>query len=277
MNGVVPALRHLPAPLVVLAVAASAGGAQLRPLEPVPWRAFDEEGVDLEVGVGVYDDQEASLAGLRGRLVELGWFRASWGLGRVALELTGTALLWFEETTSFAPPLEGVRGADGGSRTDAGDYRISTQVALTGPEAPLKVALRFGVRLPTTDDVQGLERDQTDFFSFVTGRVDRGPIRAGAEIGLGILGTRDRRNEQVDVILFGLRGEYDLGKVDALVAVAGQHDPRRAREFRGNEDLGEVRLGVRAGHRRWVSVSVVRGWTRASPDIGARLSYGIRF
>jgi hypothetical protein len=277
MTPVYSALRHLPAPLAVLAFTASTGEAQLRPLEPVPWRAFDEAGVDVEVGVGVYQGQWASLAGLEGRLVQLGSFRASWALGRVALELAGTALLWFKEDSTFAEPLEGVHGADGGSRTDAGDYRLSTQVALTRPDAPLKLALRFGVRLPTTDDVQGLERDQTDFFTSVTGRIDRGPLRAGAEVGLGVFGTRDRRNEQVDVILFGLRGECDLGKVDALLAVAGHHDPRRAVEFRGNEDLGEVRIGLRAGDRRWLSLSAVRGWTRASPDYGAVLMYGIRF
>jgi len=277
MTGVIPALRHLATPLAILALTASTTGAQLRPLQPVPWRAFDPAGVDLEVGVGVYQGQWASLAGLEGRLVELGSFRASWALGRVALELGGTAQLWFKEESTFAAPLEGVHGADGGSRRDAGDYRLSTQVALTGPEVPLKVALRFGVRLPTTDDVQGLERDQTDFFTALTGRIDRGPLRAGAEVGLGVYGTRDRRNEQVDVILFGLRGEYDLGKLDALFALAGQHDPRRAVEFRGNEDLGEVRLGLRAGDRRWLSLTAVRGWTRASPDYGAVLTYGIRF
>jgi hypothetical protein len=229
------------------------------------------------VGSGAYWGQRASLAGTEGVLLELGSFRATWGLGRVAVEFSGTTLRLFEDETILMEPVAGVDSPNGDRRIDTGDYRVSTTVQLTRPGSKVAAALRFGVRLPTTDDAVGLGRDQTDFFALLAGRIKRERWHLDGELGLGVYGTRDPVNEQVDPILFGLSAAYDLGRVDPFVELAGHHDPRAGPEWRGTEDLGEARVGVRIGNRRWISIAAVRGWTLVSPDLGLSMQLGTRF
>jgi len=209
--------------------------------------------------------------------MELGSFRATWSLGRVALELAGTALRLFDERSVFAEPLVDVLPADGKRRRDVGDYRVSTVVRLMEPRPGQVVALRFGVRLPTTDNLQGLDRDETDFYSLLAGKVTQGPLAVGGELGLGINGTRDPENEQVDPLLFALSTRYELGRARALLELAGQHDTRAGTDRRGVEDLGEARLGLEVGARRWMSILAVRGWTPSSPDFGVIVRFGTSF
>lgn len=229
------------------------------------------------VGGGVYGGQRASLAGTKGLLVEVGSFRAAWGLGRVSLELAGTALRVFEERSSFAAPASDVIPSENARRTDAGDHRVSTLVALTPVEGPAGLALRFGARLPTTDNLQGLDRDQTDFFALLVGGLAGARAGVSGELGIGVFGTRDALNEQVDVLLFGLSAHHAVGPAEVVLALTGQHDTRSAPEWRGNEDLGEARLGLRFGEARWITVAMVRGWTPHSPDLGATVQIGTRF
>lgn len=260
-------------------LAAGAGGAQgqLRPLDPLDWDDLAGEGRVVSVGAGMHWGQRATRAGSEGLLLELGRFRAAWGLGSVSVELAGTAVWLFEERSHYAEPAPDVLPTADARRRDSGDYRVSTLVRLTPGDRSSALALRFGVRLPTTDDLQGLERDQTDFFAGLAGRTVSGPLAVGGEIGLGVFGTRDLRREQVDVLLFGLSARYDVGRAQALLELAGQHDTRSSSELRGNEDLGEARLGVRVGHRRWIRVALIRGWTPASPDVGVGFEVGTRF
>jgi hypothetical protein len=225
----------------------------------------------------MYSGQRASLAGTKGLLIELGSFRATWGLGRVGVEFAGTALRLFDERSVFADPALDVVPAVGTRRRDVGDYRVSTVVQLTPEHSRRGAALRFGVRLPTTDNLQGLDRDQTDFFAFLAGRVGHDALDVGGELGLGIFGTRDRWNEQVDPLLFALSARYDMGAARAVLELAGHHDTRAGPDRRGNEDLGEARLGLEAGHARWIHVALVRGWTSSSPDLGVTFTLGTRF
>lgn len=263
--------------LVATALVASSAQAQLRPLEPLDWSAMGVEGHSLVVGGGVLTGQRASLAGTEGRLLELGSFRATWSLGRVALELAGTALRLFDERTAFAEPDADVLPADHNRRRDTGDYRVSTVVQLAKPRPGDAVALRFGVRLPTTNNLKGLDRDQTDFYSMLAAKVTQGAFMAGGEVGLGINGTRDTRHEQVDPLLFALSARYDLGRGMALLELVGQHDTRPGQDRRGTEDLGEARVGLRVGAHRWMSVLAVRGWTPYSPDLGLIVRFGTSF
>jgi hypothetical protein len=263
--------------LTTTLVVAGSARAQLRPLDPLDWSTVGVEGASFVVGGGVFTGQRASLAGTEGRLLELGSFRATWSLGRVALELAGTALRLFDERSVFAEPLVDVLPADGTRRRDVGDYRVSTVVRLVEPSPGQVVALRFGVRLPTTDNLQGLDRDATDFYSLVAGRVAKGAFALGGELGLGINGTRDPKHEQVDPLLFALSARYELGPAKAVLELAGQHDTRPSPDRRGTEDLGEARIGLEVGGRRWMSVAAVRGWTPSSPDFGVIVRFGTRF
>lgn len=265
------------APLLAAALLAAGpgpSGAQLRPLEAADWAALDGGGWQLEVGSGVYSGQRASLAGTEGKLWEVGTFRAAVSLGRVALQLSGTAFRVFRDEAVFAEPLDGTRPPDGRHRIDTGDYQVSTLVGLLPDDRTFDALIRFGARLPTTDNGVGLERDRTDFFGTVAGRYTRGRLSAAAEAGIGIMGTRDAQMEQVDPILYAGSVAYRWGPVSPRLEVVGQHDTRSGSDLRGTEDLSELRAGLKVLGEPWVQLTLVRGLTAFSPDWGVTLRVG---
>lgn len=253
---------------------ASPAGAQLRPLDPFDWRAFDGGRGAVEVGAGWLEGQRASLAGTEGRLVEAGNWRGWWRAGRVAVEAGGTVQRRFREERRFADPEPGVRPADDGRRRDAGDQRILTAVRLTGEGAAVGAVLRFGTRLPTTDNTTGLDRDATDFVATLGARAVRGGWAVQGEAGVGIFGTRRADFEQDDLLVYAVRVERAAGPLLPSIEVVGQQVGTGHREIRGNESLGELRVGVRTSGRRWVAAQAVRGYTPSSPGGGVLLWVG---
>lgn len=276
--------RHGLAPVVVCSAALAAVpaelGAQLRPLDPLDICVRRCGRVELEVGAAVHGGQRASLAGVEGRLTELGQLRLVWRLeGRVAFEAAGTVWRRFEGRRAFAPPVAEVDGAGAGAagrRGDVGDFRLATIVTLASTDS-MAAVLRFGTRLPTTDDDVGLERDRTDFFALVGGRFVRGGAALGIESGVGIHGTRGSVHDQVDVWLYSAVLEYQSGAVVPVIALVGQADGLRGPSVRGNEDLREIRAGVRIGRRVWARIVVVRGLAAFSPGTGLAVAAGAAF
>ena len=255
----------------------TAAAAQLRPLEPLPQSVFEQgSGLSVRTGLGFYQGQRASLAGTEGRLLEVGDFQATWRSGRFAIEIGGTVLRLFDDDSMFATPYGGARPEAGPSRRDAGDYRIATAVHLTPLDRDAGLVLRFGTRLPTTDNEVGLERDRTDFFALVGGHLRRGGFRAAAETGVSINGTRDTRLEQADVMAYSLSTAYQHGWLTPSLALVGQKDYFSGWSMRGNEELAELRAGVRAGRRYWVQAEWVHGLAEFSPRSGLRLGAGIQ-
>lgn len=256
--------------------AASPAPAQLRPLEPVDWTML-ESGYTVHAAAGVagFNDHYASLAGTRGRLLELGNYRVAWRMGRVVIEAAGTAFRVFEDEREVAPPAGNARPPDGSTRVDTGDHQIGTLVQLTPPGASSAVALRFGTRLPTTDNRIGLDRDETDFFATFAARTGPRALELSAEAGLGINGSRAQGVDQADVLLYSASLAYDAGSFSSVLSIAGQDD-LRAKVTRGNEDLAEVRAGVLWGDHRWIRVEAVAGLRRASPQAGLRVTGGWR-
>ena len=250
--------------------------AQMRPLDAFDWRLLNGAGIVVgEVGGGWMRDQRASLAGTEGTLVEAGTFRAFWRTGRVVIEAGGTAQRFFREDRRFAAPDPNVAPDADGRRHDAGDYRIATAVRLTGENAPVAAVLRFGTRLPTTDNRVGLDRDATDFFATIGGRARRGRVAVQAEAGVGIFGTRDPGFEQDDLLVYALKAEYDGGPITPALTVLGQQVGAGHHEIRGNESLGEVRAGLRIGRREYLRAEAVRGYTDFSPGWGVLVSAGV--
>jgi membrane-associated phospholipid phosphatase len=269
--------RELGMVVALLAGSALPLAAQLRPLEPVDWTLLRGAGTaSLRVGAGVHHGQKASLAGLEGRLVEAGEVRAGWVSGRVMIEAGGTVRRLFDGYERYAEPTGGALPASGGRLDDRGAWRVGTVIRLTEAEAPALFALRFGTRLPNPDNHVGLDRDQTDFFALVGGHVRRAGLSLGAEAGLGINGTRDPEYEQSDVVLYTAVAEFRRGAFAPRLALVGQYDGNRRAMLRGNEDLGEVRLGLRAGGSHWIELDVVRGLVPFSPSTGVLVAAGLQ-
>ena len=271
---------HFPhvAGLVLSALCAARVQAQLRPLQPVdPIVWFDSANVRAHFGAGWLEDQRASLAGTKGRLIELGDVSLLVRTGRVVLEFGGTPQRWLSEESRFALPAGGAHASTADNRRhDSGDYRVATSVRLASTSARVMPVLRFGARLPTTDNMVGLDRDATDFFGLLGGVVRHDRLLASGEAGVGINGTRLPNYEQSDVLLYSLTVQYDGGIVTPMAVLVGQEDLKE-RVIRGNEDLGEARAGVRIGKSRWLQILGVFGYSTFSPSFGVIVAGGMRF
>jgi hypothetical protein len=266
-----------PISLLLLAFASRSAMAQLRPLEPVPWRLVTtaHAGFSVEVGASRLEDQRASLAGQSGALWEIANFAAAWRTGRVVIEAAGTGLRMFRATERFDTAYADVETSSDGKRRDSGDYRISTTVRFTPDASPLNGVIRFGVRLPTTDNTTGLDRDGSDFFATIGGAGSRGRLAMSLEAGLGINSTRERRFEQDDLLLYAARAEWRATPVIPSLAILGQTHGSSHSTIRGVEDLGEVRAGLRAGESRWIRAEIIKGYRPFSPSFGVLVTAGL--
>ena len=99
------------------------------------WPTFEQPGGTFVLGAGFYTGQRVSLAGVEGRLAELGAFQVTWAYERVAVRLGGTLFRLFDDQHVFAEPYGDARPPDGTTRRDAGDIRVSTIIRLTAEEA----------------------------------------------------------------------------------------------------------------------------------------------
>lgn len=252
--------------------------AQLRPLDPLDWPALRSDVVLTgAIGGGRFYDQRAGVAGTEGELTELGNFLLTWHTGRVLLEVAGTMRRVFHDESIFRGPLDGVRGplGPGTKRTDSGDYRVFTTIVLSPKAFPVRVAARFGTRLPTTDNRRGLDRDATDFYALLDVGYEHGGFSTAIESGMGIIGTRYPEYEQADVMQYAGTIAYRIGPLTPSVTLVGQATTATFQAL-GTENLAEVRPSVQLGTRRWIRVSTVHGIALFSPTRGVLVSGGVR-
>ncbi len=266
------------APLGLLLGAPTSAPAQLRPLDPFPWEVLDGTAwITGGIGADVLWGQRASLAGTEGRLVDAGAFHVAFRTGRVVLEAGGTLRRTLAEESSFSPPLTMVEASTSGRRSDTGDFRVATALLLTPPGAPAAAIIRFGTRLPTTDDQVGLERDRTDFFANVAGRLGNETFRATTELGVGIHGTHDAHIEQSDVLNFSATFGAPGWPLQPTFILSGHADGLPDRTIRGNEELAEILLRLRTRTTPWVQLRGGRGLTEFSPELILSLAVGATF
>jgi surfeit locus 1 family protein len=262
--------------LIALALIASPGraAAQLRPLEPLDWRIFDEPVVLLgAAGSGLLWDQPATLAGTRGTLLEIGTYSLALRSARIAIQVDGTALWHLTEHDTITAPDDVVEPSDG-VRQEAGLAFASTAFRFSPDSWPADLVLRFGATIPTTSNESGLERDRTDFFALLGARYRRGALELSAENGLGINGTRRPGLPQSDVWTYAFGAAYSVRSLALAAEFIGRQDGH-SYVIRGNEDLRELRAGFDLGRAHWVSVRYIRGMAdNASPDHGLRVSAG---
>ena len=249
--------------------------AQLRPLEPLEWRVFDDGNAFVGgVGGAVLWDQPAPLAGTRGTLIDIGSYTVTYRSARIAIQFGGTALWRFSETDTTAAPLDVVEPADG-PRYEPGPAFASTAFRFSPDSWPADLVLRFGATIPTTSDESGLERDRTDFFALLGARYQRGALSLTAENGVGINGTVRRGLPQSDVWTYAFGASYALSSLVLAADFVGRQDGH-AYVIRGNEDQRELRAGFDIGRSRWLRVRYVRGLAKkASPAHGFQIGAGI--
>jgi hypothetical protein len=261
---------------VAVCLVSETSAAQLRPLEASWFDLFrGDRTLAASIGASRLSDQRASLAGTEGTLWEAGNFNVAWRTGRVVLSAGGTAQRYFSENRRFDDAYTDVDPAPDGKRHDSGDYRVSTTVRLTPNRFPVDGVLRFGTRLPTTDNTTGLDRDAIDFFATVGAGTSRSYFDLSAETGLGIHSTREQRFEQDDLFLYALSAEYARWMIVPSIAAVGQIHGTGHSEIRGVEDLGEVRFGLRFGRRNWLRADIVKGYETFSPSSGFIVTAGI--
>lgn len=249
----------------------------MRPLDHADWRLITGNGTfTARAGASRLFDQRASLAGTTGDLWEAGIVTLAWRTGRVTLEASGTAQRFFQENERFAEPYADVIPTDDGHRHDSGDYRIGTSVRLTPDDSRVTGAVRFGTRLPTTDNTTGLDRDALDFFGTIGAAGSVSSLLLSGEAGIGIHSTRETRFEQEDVLLYSLRAEMTGFRLVPSVEVLGQRHGTTHAAIRGVEDLGEVRAGIRVGSTFFMSIEGVVGYETFSPARGLIVLAGYR-
>jgi surfeit locus 1 family protein len=264
--------------LVAGALCGAAGAApahgQLRPLDPMEWRIFDDR-TRLVVGAGsnVLWDQPATLAGTRGRLLEAGTYSATLRSGSMAISLGGVAVWRLSGERVERPPAGMARAPNGRPRQDAGRAMAATLLRVSPAHWPADVVVRFGATIPTTSDQSGLERDRTDFFALLGTRYRRGRLTLSMENGVGINGTIHAEYPQSDVWTYAFGTAWDAGVVKGVAEVVGHQDGHRWVVL-GNEDQRELRVGFDVGSSRWIRVRYVRGLSEYSPAHGVRLSAG---
>ena len=266
--------------LVALLARPTAVDAQLRPLEPIDWQGFEEERGSVSVGGTLLSGQRAAFLGTEGRLLEVGAMELTFRVDRLLLHVVASPYRRFTASDRFADPAVGVEPGEG-ARIDAGSVVATTTVPLGGPGARdagrQHFALRFGMRLPTSNDVVGLERDETDVFATVGTRRVVGAWDLAAELGFGVFGVRSPDGGQTDPVLYAASVRRTGAVVRPYAEWTGHHDTRSVGAPRGNENLSEVRLGLEVGTRWWLDAHAIAGISTFSPDVGARLRVGVRF
>jgi hypothetical protein len=245
--------------------------AQLRPLDPPLYRAFDgNANVFLTVGASSLSAQRASLAGTQGTLTELGVYSITWRTGRVALSASGTAFWKMSNEKQVEPALNGVEA----SHKDAGPVILETDARLSPNHAALLWLLRFGMQLPTTSFRSGLERDEADVFATLGVRTQK-PLWLAAELGTAINGKPEPLLGQTDVVVYSLGAGYRGRRMPVIpeLWVVG-HDDVHSRRYRGNEDLSELRASLRTRGKVWIGAQYIHGLREFSPDNGVRITIG---
>ncbi|HEX6693963.1 MAG TPA: hypothetical protein VF035_04580 [Longimicrobiales bacterium] len=245
--------------------------AQIRPVDPFIWRAFDgPANVLVSAGVTLLPDQAVAATGTRGRYEELGAYRLTWRTGRAALTASGAAIVRLVDEDSIGEPYSYVREP----HRDAGPVIVEAATRLTSEHSPVTAIVRFGTLLPVTSAESGMDRDEADFFATFGMRARRGRTWVAGEGGVGINGRPEPFAGQRDVLNYSIGGGYRHDMVDADVWLVGRDDMHDTAKP-SHEDLDELRIGVRSRGRFWIGATWIHGLTAWSPSDGVRIAAGM--
>ncbi len=254
-----------------LALGALPLSAQLRPLPLVQWE--EVESGYARCGLGYYDGQRASLAGISGDMLQLGECTVAFSVGGAQIRVADLVYRRLSTVTRFAEPAPDVVLQNETALRDFGDVTLETVIPVGLPGA-FSGGFRFGSRIPSSDNRIGLDRDQADIHLALMAGLNTTNRGVTAEAGVGINGVRSSRNEQQDVLIYALRGWLRTPRALLHTAMLGQRFWNHPVTQRGNENLNEFRMGARTTGTWWIELEGVRGTARHSPTYGLRLGLG---
>jgi len=258
--------------MVFIGAAPSAAGAQLRwdaPVQPVG----EARAGDLLFGTGIAFGANGvfPLSGLSGDLLSLGRMDLVYALADGAIvEIRGDVrqILSIENRVPAAIDLR--PSVDDSTTGDSGDFRVGTQFILFGGRRGLAGGARFEVTLPNSNERLGIGTNSTAFRASLLASYGSGPVRATADVGVGILEAPLKNFEQNDVIEYS--GELLVRLLGGRVRLNAGLDGRvstRGLVPLGTEDRGTLSFGADLAAGAWLfDTGFDVGYAGSSPDWG---------
>lgn len=231
--------------------------------------------VRTEFGLEFLQGQRYPLSGLEGDLTRVGVVSIHVGVGEYAeFQISGVLQDFLSVSGRTAPVLR--PNFAGNATSDFGDLVLATKLRLA-PENKLRPALafKFAAQLPNASNESGLGTDEMGFFADVLLSKSIGRAQILGNLGLAILGSPVQPNSQSDMLTYGLGA---ILPVHSKVNLVGEVYARRGPGYVGNEDRGQVRLGIqiRGAGLRW-DIAGIAGLRQYDADSGLALGVTYEF
>ncbi len=261
-----------------------AANAQQRPLITDDIDIVPTGSVEVSAGVDFFQNAKFPLSGLRGDLTRIGDIRIRQGFAsNVEIQIEGTLQNFLAINSSFGPsaiPLN----VSGNSTNDFDDITVSAKIKLLNETKTLPaIGMKFGFRMPNTDQARGIGTNQINIFSKLIiqkrfgKRAGRTPLaNIYGNFGLGIMNAPLANFTQNDVFLFGVAGIFRINdRINIATEVNGRSSIRRNAPL-GTESLAQLRIGtqIKASGLRFDTAAIF-GLTRFSPRTG--VTFGVTY
>ena len=257
----------------LLLAAAVPAAAQQRPLVTEDPETIGAGNVLVEAGFDVQRGVVYPVSGLEGNLLRFPVLGVSLGVGSIVeLQLDGGFYNRLTVTARRPAPLSHLLDFTGDQTTDVEDVVVATKIRLLSEtESRPAFGVRLATQLPNAGNESGLGLDTTNFFaSLLVGKTVQS-VRIVGNAGLGILGDPVGRNQQGDVLTYGVSLARAVRQgVEVVGEVNGRYAPTELEATPpGTDSQAIIRLGGRFTHATVrVDGGIIIGMTARDPDFG---------
>jgi hypothetical protein len=219
---------------------------------------------------------EIPFSGLAGNLTQWGVLRGDAGVSdNVAVQVRGILYQDLHIDAARSDPVPPVT-VTGRNAYDVGDFSVATLVRVA-PERRRRpgLGLRFELKLPNTDDTDGIGTNTTDVFLALLLEKRFGRFRLFSDTGIGILSEPTVARSQNDVVVYGLGSTCALSSGITLMSeVNGRWAPSGS--LPGTEDQGQLRAGL-SWRTKAVTYEMLltRGLNRGDENFGVALDVSL--
>ncbi len=238
-----------------------------------------------EILIGMGADYASNYAfpllAIEGDLARFGVVDIAYALAEgVLVELRGDLVRTIFVDRMGTPVIEPDDGLADDRSTGSGSYRLITLFRVVGDDEGPSAGLHFEYTIPSGNQSEGLGTNSINVRVSGLASYGRGPFRATADLGVGILEAPLESFEQNDVLVYSGELLYEL-PVRPRVRIFAEIDGRASTRSRvpiGTEDEGRLSFGADVGLGRWVlDVLGFVGYAGVSADwgLGAGLSFHI--